>query len=192
MAPEGQIRMYIPTLRREAYRNSFMYMGDKMWNELPESTNNESFIYKYKMYKRIINSCHNRHTYFLFAICQFPHYFVNLWKFNSVHGYGFLYLLGTEFKSHLMSYLCHQFTWFVFSNGFINSHGYFYILPNSFRISFCNIIFIVSLYAISINELCFMLIFVVMYINGIVVYGSTSCKPASGWRVILVKYVLIK
>ena len=34
--------------------------------------------------------------------------------------------------------------------------------------------------------------FVVMYINCIVVYGKTSCKTASGWWVILVKYVLIK
>ena len=34
--------------------------------------------------------------------------------------------------------------------------------------------------------------FVVMYINCVVVYGRTSCKTASGWWVILVKYVLIK
>ena len=34
--------------------------------------------------------------------------------------------------------------------------------------------------------------FVVMYINCIVVYGRISCKTASSWWVILVKYVLIK
>ena len=34
--------------------------------------------------------------------------------------------------------------------------------------------------------------FVVMYINCVVVYGRTSCNTASGWWVILVKYVLIK
>ena len=34
--------------------------------------------------------------------------------------------------------------------------------------------------------------FVVMYINCIVAYGRTSCKTASGWWDILVKYVLIK
>ena len=31
-----------------------------------------------------------------------------------------------------------------------------------------------------------------MLINCVVVYGRTSCKTASGWWVILVKYVLIK
>ena len=28
--------LYLPTLRKEAYRNSFVYMGCKLWNELPE------------------------------------------------------------------------------------------------------------------------------------------------------------
>ena len=28
--------LYLPTLRKEAYRNSFMYMGGKLWNDLPE------------------------------------------------------------------------------------------------------------------------------------------------------------
>ena len=28
--------LYIPTLDKEAYRNSFTYMGGQLWNELPE------------------------------------------------------------------------------------------------------------------------------------------------------------
>ena len=28
--------LYPPTLRKEVYRNSFMYMGGKLWNDLPE------------------------------------------------------------------------------------------------------------------------------------------------------------
>ena len=48
---------HLPTLRKEAYRNSFMYMGGKLWNDLPEfvqnSTNIESFKHNYRVYKRI-------------------------------------------------------------------------------------------------------------------------------------------
>ena len=32
--------LYLPTLRKEAYRNSFMYMGGKLWNDLPEFAQN--------------------------------------------------------------------------------------------------------------------------------------------------------
>ena len=32
----------LPTLRKEAYRNSFMYMDGELWNELPE------FVKKYE------------------------------------------------------------------------------------------------------------------------------------------------
>ena len=48
------------TQRKEAYRNSFMYMDGKLWNDLPEfvqnSTNIESFKDNYRMYKRITSS----------------------------------------------------------------------------------------------------------------------------------------
>ena len=50
--------LYLPTLRKEAHRNSFMYMGGKLWNDLPEfvqnSTNIESFKDNYRMYKRTL------------------------------------------------------------------------------------------------------------------------------------------
>ena len=52
--------LYLPTLRKEVYRNSFMYMGGKLWNDLPEfiqnSTNIESFKHNYRMYKRFTSS----------------------------------------------------------------------------------------------------------------------------------------
>ena len=58
--------LYLPKLRYETYRNSFMYLGCKLWNELPESvqnsTNTESFTRNYKMYKLVINSWQNRYT----------------------------------------------------------------------------------------------------------------------------------
>ena len=44
--------LYLPTLRKEAYRNSFMYMGGKLWNDLfvQISTNIDSFKHNYRMY----------------------------------------------------------------------------------------------------------------------------------------------
>ena len=60
--------LYLPTLRKEVYRNSFMYMVGKLWNDLPEfvqnSTNIESFKHNYRMYKRITSSWQNRHLNF--------------------------------------------------------------------------------------------------------------------------------
>ena len=62
--------LYLPKLHKEAYRNSFMYMGGKLWNERPEfvqfSRNIESFKRNYRMYKLWLSE-----------------------KFLSVHGYGF-------------------------------------------------------------------------------------------------------
>ena len=56
----SDMELYLPTLLKEMYRNSFMYMGGKLWNDLPEfvqhSTSIESFMQNYKMYKLIINS----------------------------------------------------------------------------------------------------------------------------------------
>ena len=58
--------LYLPKLHKEAYRNSFMYMGGKLWNERPEfvqfSRNIESFKRNYRMYKLVINWWLNRYT----------------------------------------------------------------------------------------------------------------------------------
>ena len=60
--------LYLPTIRKEVYRNSFMYMGGNLWNDLPEfiqnSTNIESFKHNYRMYKRITSSWQNGHLSF--------------------------------------------------------------------------------------------------------------------------------
>ena len=56
----SDMELYLPTLRKESYRNSFMYMGGKLWNDLSEfvqnSANIESFKRNYKMSKLLINS----------------------------------------------------------------------------------------------------------------------------------------
>ena len=63
-----EMDLYLLRLRKEAYRNSFKYMGGKLWNDLSEfvqnSTNIESFKHNYRMYKRITNSWQNRHLSF--------------------------------------------------------------------------------------------------------------------------------
>ena len=52
--------LYLFALHKEAYRNSFMYMGGKLWNELPEFVQNsrkiESLKRNYGVYKLVINS----------------------------------------------------------------------------------------------------------------------------------------
>ena len=67
--------LYLPTLHKESYRNSFMYMGGKPWNELPEfvqnSRNIESFKRNYRMYKPVINSWPNRYTYIFLQFVSF-------------------------------------------------------------------------------------------------------------------------
>ena len=56
----SNMELYLPTLHKELYSNSFMYMGGKLWNDLPEfvqnSTNIDSFKYNYKLYKRSTSS----------------------------------------------------------------------------------------------------------------------------------------
>ena len=56
----SDMELYLPTLRKEAFRNSFMYMGGRLWNDLPEFVQNSSdiepFKRYYKMHKRIISS----------------------------------------------------------------------------------------------------------------------------------------
>ena len=65
---ESDMDLYFPTLRKDAYRNNFMYMGGKLWNDLPEfvqkSTNIESFKHNYIMHKSITSSWQNRHLSF--------------------------------------------------------------------------------------------------------------------------------
>ena len=60
MTPEDQIWSYISQPCVKTYRNSFMYMGGKLWNDLPEfvqhSTSTESFKQNNIMYKLIISS----------------------------------------------------------------------------------------------------------------------------------------
>ena len=55
----SDIELYFPTLRKEAFRNSLIYMAGKLWNDLPEFVQNssdiETFIHNYKMRKRIIS-----------------------------------------------------------------------------------------------------------------------------------------
>ena len=62
----SDMELYLSNLRKDMYRNSFMYIGDKLWNDLPEfvrhSTIIESFKQNYKMYKLIISA-------WLFAFC---------------------------------------------------------------------------------------------------------------------------
>ena len=72
----SDMELYLPTLYEDMYRNSFMYMGGKLWNDLPEfvqhSTNIESFKQNYKMYKLIINSW----LFAFFAIGLFLYYVI--------------------------------------------------------------------------------------------------------------------
>ena len=61
----SDMELYLPTLRKEAYPNSFIYIGGKPWNDFPEfvkqSTNIELFKRNYKIYKLIIGSWLIRH-----------------------------------------------------------------------------------------------------------------------------------
>ena len=45
--PTFLIALHTPMLRKEAYRNNFMYVGGKLWNNFPKfvqnSTNADSF-----------------------------------------------------------------------------------------------------------------------------------------------------
>ena len=63
----SDMELYLPTQHKETYRNSFMYMGGKLWNELPEFVQNakhiESFKRNHRMYKLVIDSWPNRYTY---------------------------------------------------------------------------------------------------------------------------------
>ena len=53
----GSMNVYLPAVHKEIYRNSFLYSGGKLWNELPNfvknSTNIEAFKRNYRIYKRL-------------------------------------------------------------------------------------------------------------------------------------------
>ena len=91
--------LYLPTLRKEVYQNSFMYMGGKLWNDLPEfiqnSTNIDSFKHNYRIYKCFTSSWQNRHQ----SVSVWGNdNFLTTWKFHSVHGYEFLYFIRHGMK----------------------------------------------------------------------------------------------
>ena len=53
----GSMNVYLPAVHKEIYRNSFLYSGGKLWNELPDfvknSTNIETFKRNYIIYKSL-------------------------------------------------------------------------------------------------------------------------------------------
>ena len=49
----SDMELYLPTLHKESYRNSFMYMGGKLWNDLPEFVNNSANIESFKLYYKM-------------------------------------------------------------------------------------------------------------------------------------------
>ena len=53
----GSMNVYLPAVHKEIYRNSFLYSGGKLWNELPDfvknSTNIETFKRNYRIYKSL-------------------------------------------------------------------------------------------------------------------------------------------
>ena len=151
--------LYLPTLRKDAYRNSFMCMGGKLWNDLPEfvqkSTNIEPFKHNYRMYKRITSSWQNRHSSFL-AISQFLYEvnndnFLTTWKFHSVHGYGLSYFIRHGVKLHFMLHMCHYITWFVFIYRKL-SICFTLILTEWFYNFFFILSFILPLHAVGITD----------------------------------------
>ena len=53
----GSMNVYLPAVHKEIYRNSFLYSGGKLWNELSDfvknSTNIETFKRNYRIYKSL-------------------------------------------------------------------------------------------------------------------------------------------
>ena len=73
--------LYLPTLRKEVYRYSFMYMvanyGVICLSSYKILPNIESFKHNYRMYKRITSSWQNRHLGFWQSVS----FCMRLWKF---------------------------------------------------------------------------------------------------------------
>ena len=134
--------LYLPTLRKEAYRNSFMYMGGKLWNDLPEfiqnSTNIESFEHNYKFYKRITGPWQNRHLRPL-AISQFLY---KVMIFSLLHENSTPYMdmdfcisLGHGVGSHFMLYVS-LLNMICICRLKVIDMFYFHLLPNASTIWF--------------------------------------------------------
>ena len=53
----GSMNVYLPTVHKEIYKNSFLYLGCKPWNDLPDfvknSTNIETFKRNYRIYESL-------------------------------------------------------------------------------------------------------------------------------------------
>ena len=53
----GSMNVYLPTVHKEMYKNSFLYLGGKLWNDLPDfvknSTNIDTFKRNYRIYKSL-------------------------------------------------------------------------------------------------------------------------------------------
>ena len=137
----SDMELYLPTLRKEAYRNSFMYMGGKLWNELPKfvqnSANIESFKRNYKMSKLLINAWLIQQ--FCACFCDLSgSVWWNVWAVRSVAWCGWIFVshisytilnyvsvssnLVLRFWLCLISCLRYSFIWYVF----INIYFYFF------------------------------------------------------------------
>ena len=99
----SDMELYLPTLRKEAYRNSFMYMGGKLWNDLPEfvqnSANIESFKRNYKMSKLLMNSWLIQQ--FLRLFLRFVRFCVMIWLFLTFWAVRSIPWCGWIFVSHI-------------------------------------------------------------------------------------------
>ena len=91
------MELYLSTLRKEAFRNSFLYMGGgggggggKLWNDLLEFVRNlsdiESIKRNYKMHKRVISS------WWMLPWLTDP-----VWVIRSAHWCGLYILFGTYY-----------------------------------------------------------------------------------------------
>ena len=95
----SDMELYLSMLRKEAYRNSFMYMGGKLWNDLPEfvqnSANIESFKRNYIMYKLLTSSWLVQHycAFLRFVrFCVMKWLFLTFWVVRSVPWCGWIFV----------------------------------------------------------------------------------------------------
>ena len=115
----------ISTLCKEAYWSSFFIYR---WQTVEWSSWICTNFYKYwiiqmeqRMYRHVISLWQNQYLCcFLCAICQIPQdVMVVFWLSENFILYmdmACCILLGMGYRSHLMFYLCHHFTWVVFIN----------------------------------------------------------------------------
>ena len=54
------MNVYLPTLKKDIYKNSFLYKGGQVWNRIPDvfkdSPNSETFKYHYKSQKSVTDA----------------------------------------------------------------------------------------------------------------------------------------